>query len=80
VPGGRRITREYLDVVALVAARWDGLRLEQRMDRWAEQTQDALQSDERREVSVELALADREITCEFIRGRASALLEALEPR
>lgn len=69
---------EYTDVVRLVTDRWEGMKLEQKMDRWAEQTQEAAESDPRRESTFEWGLADRENTRKFIRGRHQALLEALE--
>jgi spore coat protein CotH len=70
--------QEYRAAVGLVAARWDGMKLEEKMARWAEQTQGAAESDERRESSYESVLADRENTLQFIRGRAQALLDAIE--
>lgn len=69
--------QQFRDVVEHVASRWDELELEAQLDRWAAQTQEAFESDHRREVSVELALVDREVARQFIRGRAAALLEAL---
>lgn len=68
--------RDYSEVLEDLATRWEGLRLEAKLDRWAEQIQTAFEADDRREVSHEFALADREITREFIRGRAHALFEA----
>jgi hypothetical protein len=70
-------TREYVKVVELVAARWDGMKLEDLMGRWIEQTEEAFAADLRREVTLEAAQADRETSREFIRGRARALLEAI---
>jgi hypothetical protein len=70
--------QEYREVIARVAARWDDMNLEEKMDRWIEQTQEAFDSDERRESTVEGVLGDRENTRLFIRGRAQALLDALD--
>lgn len=70
--------QEYREVVALVAVRWDGMKLEEKMDLWAEQTRVASESDERRESTYESVLADRENTRQFIRGRAQALFDALD--
>lgn len=68
-------TREYKDVVEIVASRWDDLKLEEHMDRWSEQIDEAFRADDRREASVEAALKSREIRRTIIRGRAAALRE-----
>ena len=70
-------TREYREVVECVATRWDDMRLEETLDHWIEQIQSAFEADDRREVSHELAVADREVTRDYIRGRAQALFDAL---
>lgn len=70
--------REYAEVVRSVAARWDALELEGHMDKWSAQIDEAFRADDRREVTIETALEHREIRRTVIRGRAQALIEAVE--
>jgi hypothetical protein len=70
---------QYMDVVRTVASRWENLSLEQPLDEWAAQIDEAFQLDGRREASIEMAWTERDIRRTFIRGRAQALLAALEP-
>jgi hypothetical protein len=71
-------TREYAEVVRKVAESWDALKLEERMDRWSEQVDEAWHEDMRREITIEEALPFREVRREIIRGRSQALLDALD--
>ena len=71
-------TAEYSEVIRTVAQSWDALSLEQQMDQWSEQIDEAFRADDRRETSVEEALESREIRREIIRGRAQTLLAALD--
>lgn len=71
-------TVEYSEVLRTVAKRWDALHLEVLMDQWSEQIDDAFREDERRERTIDEALASREIRRKIIRGRAQALLDAVE--
>jgi hypothetical protein len=74
----RRCTAEYSEVIRAVAQRWDALNLEALMDQWSEQLDEAFRADDRREATVDEALASREIRREIIRGRAQTLLAALD--
>lgn len=70
-------TREYIEVVEQLASRWDDLQLEDRLDEWAAQVDERIERDERREVTLEKALAHREVRREVIRERARTLREAV---
>jgi hypothetical protein len=70
-------TREYAEVVKTVAQSWDALKLEEHLDRWSEQVDEAWQEDTRREITIEEALPYREVKREIIRGRSQALLDAI---
>jgi hypothetical protein len=71
-------TEEFRATVQMVATRWDDLKLEDRMDEWLTQIDEAFFADERRERPIEIAWASQDIRRDFIRGRAQSLFDALE--
>ena len=73
-------TREYADVVQMVASRWDELRLPERLDEWSAQIDDAFWLDERQTATIDEALESRAMRREILEGRAQALFEALDRR
>jgi hypothetical protein len=70
-------TRDYAEVVEIVASRWDDLKLEEHLDQWSEQIDQAFRADDRRESTVQGVLDSREVRRTIIRGRTEALREDL---
>jgi spore coat protein CotH len=73
-------TREYSDVLHMVASRWDELTLPERMDEWSAQIDEAFQLDERHTGTKPQVLEARSGRRAFIEGRAASLFAALSPR
>jgi hypothetical protein len=72
-------TREYTDVIQMVASRWDELTLPERMDEWSAQIDEGFWLDERHTGTKEQVLESRARRRAFVEGRAQSLFDVLAP-
>lgn len=72
-----RCRADYTEVIRTVAQSWDALQLEAQMEQWSLQVDEAFRAEERREITIEEALASRETRRQIVRHRAQTLFDVV---